>query len=533
MEKKLAIREVSEELSRALFDSVLADSDYGILVTDLDHQSLLCNRRFGEIWGVDIDRVVRASADDVREYVVNRVQDLESWSENLEVIYRDPRAVQIDELTLLDPYVILRRYSGPILDFKGEPIGRLWTFLDVTTDVKRRRMLEALHDAGTMMDPSPSVVYQGLVDKVAEYFESWAFLSLIKGDFLEFRVVSGIDNPARTLPGNELRDSFCQFCIEQDGPFVIQDVNLRPDLPDVLPKRGGMTRYAGVPIYTSNGKVIGTLCVLDCLNHVTVEDEDVQFLSQVATRIGGELEREEAIQQLEANLDMTQGSLKIAQQKLIQSEKLAVTGTLAASISHDIRNILASMQMQLLDATKAPETRLDLLGEQMTRFKVLSHRLLSYSRPAESFQEHVDLHEAIMDAIQLLEPQARLHQVDIQILLGVPDAWILGDRQQLQHLFVNLILNSIQAMIDGGIINIETALVDADRIRVTVTDNGKGIAENVLLKLFEPFSSQKPDGFGLGLYSCREIVRAHGSELRCESGVGQGTRFLMDFARSS
>ncbi|MFM9874518.1 MAG: ATP-binding protein [Fimbriimonadaceae bacterium] len=533
MEKKLAIREISEDFARPLFDSVVADSDYGILVTDLNHKSLLCNKRFGEIWGVEISRVVSATVDEVRDYVVQRVSDLESWRKNLDEIYRDPRAIQIDELTLRDPFSILRRYTGPILDVDGNVIGRLWTFLEVTREVKRRRMLEALHEAGTMMDSSPAVVYQGLVDKVAEYFESWAFLSLIKGDYLEFRVVSGLNNPARSFPGNDLRDSFCQFCIEQDGPFVIQDVNDRPDLPDVLPKRAGMTRYAGVPIRTANGSVIGTLCILDCLNHDAVEEEDVQFLSQVATRIGGELEREDALKKLEASLDVTLGSLKVAQQNLIQSEKLAITGTLSASISHDIRNILASMQMQLLDSRKTPEQRLDLLGEQMTRFKVLSHRLLSYSRPVEPFQEQIDLHETIMDAVELLDPQARLHDVFIEINLEATDAWILGDKQRLQHLFVNLILNSIQAMGGGGVIRIMTSLSGENQIEVSVYDNGQGIHEEVLRRLFEPFSSEKPDGFGLGLYSCREIVRAHNSELKCESALCEGTRFYMTFERTS
>jgi signal transduction histidine kinase len=533
MDVKLAIREVETALAQPLFNSVVADSDYGILVTDLNHQSLLCNRRFGELWDVEISRVVQASVDGVRSYVAQRVTDLESWERNLEEIYLDTKAVQIDELTLKNPFLILRRYTGPILDESDQVIGRLWTFLDVTHDVKRRRMLEALHAAGTMMDTSPQVVYQGLVDKVAEYFESWAFLSLIDGDYLEFRVVSGHDNPARSFPGNDLRDSFCQFCIEQDGPFVIQDVNERPDLPDVLPKRGGMTRYAGVPIHRADGTVIGTLCILDCLNDVPVDEEDIQFLSQVATRIGGELEREENLKRLELSLDRTQGSLEVAQHKLIQSEKLAVTGTLAASISHDIRNILASMQLQLMNSHRSAEDRLELLGEQMTRFKVLSHRLLSYSRPVEPLQEQIDLHETLLDAVELLDPQAHLHGVTISIELNASDAWVSGDKQRLQHLFVNLILNAIQAMTQGGEVVIGTSLSGENCIDVSIGDNGPGIDEEHLRKLFEPFSSVKADGFGLGLYSCREIARAHGSELKCESEVGTGTRFYMSFARTA
>jgi len=531
MEHKLAIRQVNNALTQPLFNSVVADSDYGILVTDLNHESLLCNRRFGELWGVEISQVVRASVEGVRSYVKSRVTDLDEWERNLEEIYRDPKAVQIDELTLKNPYLILRRYTGPILNSDDEVIGRLWTFLDVTSDVKRRRMLETLHSAGTMMDVSPQVVYQGLVDKVAEYFESWAFLSILNGDYLEFRVVSGHENPARSFPGNDLRDSFCQFCIEQDGPFIIQDVNERPDLPDVLPKRGGMTRYAGVPIRTADGEVIGTLCILDCLNEVPVDEEDVQFLLQVATRIGGELEREENLKQLEHSLDRTQGSLEVAEQKLIQSEKLAVTGTLAASISHDIRNILASMQLQLMNSQRSPEARLELLGEQMTRFKVLSHRLLSYSRPVEPLQEQIDLHETLLDAVELLEPQANLHGVTISIELNASDAWVLGDKQRLQHLFVNLILNAIQALTGGGEVTITTTLIGGTRIEVAISDNGPGISDWQLKRLFEPFSTGKPDGFGLGLYSSREIARAHGSELKCDSVVGQGTRFFMSFGR--
>lgn len=530
MGHKLAIREINDVLLQPLFNSVVADSDYGILVTDLDHSSLMCNHRFGEIWGVDISRVVEASVTEVRDYVNSRVVDLQTWQNNLDEIYCFPKAEQIDELTLRNPHMTLRRFTGPILGSDGEVLGRLWTFLDVTREVKRRKMLEALHAAGTLMDADPQNVYQGLVDQVGNYLESWAFLSVLKGDYLEFRCVGGHENPAREVPGNDLRDSFCQFCIDSNEPFVIQDVNEQPQLPDVLPKRVGFTRYAGVPIKRSNGEVIGTLCILDSRSEIPVDEDDIRYLSQVATRIAGELEREEYLDQLEQSLNDTQGSLDEAQQRLVQSEKLAITGTLAASIAHDIRNILASMQLHLQNSGKSPEKRLELLNEQMTRFKVLSHRLLSYSRPTEPLLEQVNVHETLLEAVGLLEPQAELHQIEINFHLDADDAWMMGDKVRLEHLFVNLILNAIQALERGGLVTVATRNDEGGMI-IEISDDGPGVNADYLEQMYVPFSSSKPDGFGLGLYSCREIVRTHGADLRCVSAPGEGTRFSMAFRR--
>ncbi len=507
-----------------LLQSILSSVDYGVLLTGLDHTSLACNQRFGDLFGVDIEAVVESDSPQVREMARERIHDFDGWTANMEMVHADHEFVQTDELRLKSPTAFLRRYTGPVRDEQGNVIGRLWTFQDRTRERRLERMREYLHEASLAFDPDPKHVYELITNKVSEYFSSLTLLSIRageEGDYMEFRVVAGAPSTMPKLAGNVLNESFCQFTIQADEALLIQDSRLKPEAAEIMPTKVGLTRYAGVPLRAPDQSIIGTLCILDGKSDELIDEDDMRFLSLMAMRISSELEREKQLSGLERDLAATQS-------QLIQSEKLAVTGTLAASIAHDIRNILSAISLTITMGVDDPAETLDELHGHLDRFTVLSHRLLSYVRPQKLTREPVSLPEVLRRVLDLLASHFRVAMISLNLEIdsSIPD--IAADPTRLDHLFVNLILNAIQASGAGKTLHV-SAVREEERVVVRIRDEGPGMSQAAKEKLFKPFSTSRSQGFGLGLYSCRQIVMECGGKIDVVSAPGKGTTFQVEF----
>jgi len=230
---------------------------------------------------------------------------------------------------------------------------------------------------------------------------------------------------------------------------------------------------------------------------------------------------------LHDDLRQAHRELQDAQNRLIQSEKLSVVGALSASIAHDIRNILASISIECSLEEQDPAAVLERLRCQIERFSVLSHRLLSYARPRFLARETVDVNEIVERAVAMLATQARVSGVSVSLALEPELPTVLADSHRVEHLFVNLMLNALQAVSSqGGQLTVRTARIGPDLI-ATVQDNGRGMDSETARRVFEPFYSTRNDGFGLGLYSCRKIVDEQGWTLTVVSEPGQGSTFAI------
>jgi signal transduction histidine kinase len=222
----------------------------------------------------------------------------------------------------------------------------------------------------------------------------------------------------------------------------------------------------------------------------------------------------------------TNTELVSTQQGLVQSEKLSAVGTLAASTAHDIRNILSSLSIRVSASESDPREALFAVREQLDRFAVLAHRLLSYARPTQIVKQPTDIHEVLDRVLALTAPQLRVHEVEVVLKRDPLLPAIAADPNRLEHLFVNLILNSVQAMSSNGVITLTTSR-SSSGIVVSVADNGKGIPAESIPHLFEPFRTTRKEGFGLGLYSCKHIVEEHGGTISASRGLLRGTTFTI------
>jgi signal transduction histidine kinase len=226
---------------------------------------------------------------------------------------------------------------------------------------------------------------------------------------------------------------------------------------------------------------------------------------------------------LQTSLATSAETLAQTEQKLLAQEKLAITGTMAASIAHDIRNIIAAMSFDL-ESSRPTSDAWNRIKVQIERFQVLNHRLLVYAQPNRFAKEKINLAVTAETCVSLLDAWATAHGVTLHLSAN-EETYITGDEPILEHMLVNLVLNAVEAMTPrGGNVNIEVLNDGTDAV-ILVRDDGPGIPSSIQDTLFEPFVTSRRNGFGLGLYSCRRIAKDHNGELSLKATSSSGTEF--------
>jgi signal transduction histidine kinase len=223
---------------------------------------------------------------------------------------------------------------------------------------------------------------------------------------------------------------------------------------------------------------------------------------------------------------------KIEQQtrRLVQTEKLASLGQLAAGIAHEINNPLtnASLGIQTLkNKLRSKEAgpdfaeKLDAVERNIDRASTIAQELLQFSCPREAKFVSLYINTVIRRMLTLMQCKLSTFTV-LQELGPVPD--IMGDPGKLEQVFINILSNSIEAMPDGGTISISTAVL-GDIVTTRITDTGTGIESENLSRIFDPFFSTKEVGIGtgLGLSICYGIIKQHGGNIEVVSTLGKGT----------
>jgi len=234
-------------------------------------------------------------------------------------------------------------------------------------------------------------------------------------------------------------------------------------------------------------------------------------------------------------LAASNASLRQTQEQLVRSEKLAVMGQLAASVAHEINNPLAVMQGNLdwmrdtLGHTADPvRTEMRLLDEQIERMRLIVQQLLQHARPEEyaGYTEGLDVNDVVKACLVLVNhrlSQTRIAMdLDLQAHTPVP-----CNRQELQQVVINLLINAVAAMPQGGTLWVRTLSVDGGS-QITVTDCGPGLSEAVQSQLFQPFFTTKREGNGLGLWISRGLVERYGGRLTaCNRPDATGAEFCV------
>jgi len=221
---------------------------------------------------------------------------------------------------------------------------------------------------------------------------------------------------------------------------------------------------------------------------------------------------------------------------LVQAHKLKAVGTLTAGVAHElnnpINNIMLTAETLREDYESLPdEERLDMVNDlvgQSERAQKIVRNLLDFARESEIESEAHEVQDLIEDTLRLATNQIKLANVKIKGDLAPNLPPVYGDRQQLEQVFLNIVLNALDAMPNGGELSIAcNSTSDRELVSVEFTDTGIGIPEQRVSDVFNPFYTTKPDakGTGLGLSVSLGIIRQHGGDIEVKSEVGKGTTF--------
>ena len=225
------------------------------------------------------------------------------------------------------------------------------------------------------------------------------------------------------------------------------------------------------------------------------------------------------------------------------TSKLASIGRLAAGVAHEINNPLAIISektgliMDLLeiseDFTHKAKIASQIKGtsDAVERCKVITHRLLGFARRMDVSLEHININSLMREVLSFLDKEALYKGIHFDLNLGASLPTIESDRGQLQQIFLNLINNAIDAIDKDGVVIITTKLRNQNSIQVDITDNGKGIPQEIISHIFEPFFTTKDSGekkgTGLGLFITYGLVKKLDGQITVRSRVGVGTTFTV------
>lgn len=258
-------------------------------------------------------------------------------------------------------------------------------------------------------------------------------------------------------------------------------------------------------------------------------------LATVQVRGGDELTSiQQQVGLVVERLRRTGEELQATRQEVLRAERLAAIGGLAAGVAHELRNPLTSVKLLLQHAAShggdavVAEQRMGLILDEIERMEATIQGLLDFSRPARPQRQLHDLRQTLERALHLVEARAEKQHVSTALELGPQPLSVSGDPQQLHQVFVNLLINAIEAMPRGGRLSIALAPeVVAGHWVVEVQDSGDGIPSELLPRLFEPFATAKERGTGLGLAVSRRILEEHGGRIEVRSQQPRGTIFTV------
>lgn len=265
------------------------------------------------------------------------------------------------------------------------------------------------------------------------------------------------------------------------------------------------------------------------------------ILSSVISNADQYQRSQETVRQLQQTQQELQTRIEAqmeAERKLIQAEKLAAVGEMAAGIAHELNNPLTTVtgftELVLDELPDDSVFRVDLglVLKEARRARDVVRRLLDFSRSSESERTRADLNELLDDVLSLTNHLMRTSGVQLDVSLGNKLPWVIVDRNQMKQVFLNLFHNALQAMPTGGRLVVKTGKRQKDGrkwVTTTIADTGDGISEEDRERIFEPFFTTRSEegGTGLGLSVTYGIVSDHGGEIDVESELGKGTNFIV------
>jgi two-component system sensor histidine kinase HydH len=227
------------------------------------------------------------------------------------------------------------------------------------------------------------------------------------------------------------------------------------------------------------------------------------------------------------------GEVRRLQEEIHRKEKLAAIGSLAAGVAHEIRNPLSSIKGlaayfgNKFEQGSEDKQAAEVMSQEVDRLNRVISELLDFARPSELNLKPADVNEVIEHSLRLVQQDSKAKNVEVRWSGSEDIPSVLLDPDRFSQSLLNLYLNAIQAMEQGGILSVRSSLGAHNDIEVEVADTGKGINHDDLDGIFDPYFTTKPSGTGLGLAIVHKIIEAHLGQIKVRSTPGKGTAFTI------
>jgi signal transduction histidine kinase len=216
-----------------------------------------------------------------------------------------------------------------------------------------------------------------------------------------------------------------------------------------------------------------------------------------------------------------------------------MTGKIARSIAHEVRNPLTNLSLaleQLKDELEMDNEYVtmftDIIGRNVDRIGQLITEMLNSSKPRELERRRQDFNDVVKATLQFISDRIKLKRMRLDVHYSTDDCSALIDKEQVKTALVNILVNAVEAMEEGkGMLTVKTGCTEDSRVYVEVADNGGGITEADRKRLFDPFFTGKSGGMGLGLTATQNIINGHKGSIEVDSLVGHGTTFRLYFPK--
>jgi len=343
---------------------------------------------------------------------------------------------------------------------------------------------------------------------------------------LRLRATHGASQTYTQRPPLSVQESLVGEVVHRGKPMAVLDVREDAQYQFMdMARQEGLCSLLSVPL-RMHTRVIGVLNVYTAERR-RFQPTEVEFLSALAAQSATAIEHARLYQ---AMLD--------TQERLRQSERLAALGSMSAGLAHEIRNPLHTMQLLVyaMQQDCPPQSPLrmdtDVLHKELDRLSLLVEQCLDVARPHAPAFTSQKVHEIMEDTFLIVGAEAQRRGIHLRKHWSTALPAVRVDGAQIKQVFLNVLLNALQAMASGGAIDVS---IDADdtTIITIVQDQGEGIPEAVLGQLFTPFFSTRPQGTGLGLSISQRIIEGHGGSIRVTSQFGVGTSVHIVLPRGS
>ena len=486
----------SEQRYRELFEHI----DQGISISTREGKFIDCNPAVLKILGyeskeeflkLDISKDLYVNPQDRIEF--QRLIEKDGYVKNYEVAFKKKNGETIPILLT----------TQAIKNEKGEVTGYQGLNIDISERIRMEQELREKH---------------GFLTNLLESSADCIIVSDMRGRVIFF------NKAAERLTGYRTDEVIGKFHVTKFYSLEMAREIMKKLRSDEFGDRGKLENYM-LTVFRKNGEEIPVSLSASIVYEGEKEIASLGIFADLREKITMEKELQET------------------QVRLLQSEKMASLGSLAAGVAHEINNplggilIYASLLMEDFEASSDPRVQdLKKIVDEASRCKEIVKSLLEFGRQTESRFEPIDINKAIVDGLFFLEKQVLFHDIKIVKHLDQSLPPVEGDPNQLKQVFMNMMVNAAEAMSEGGgALTITTGSApDESTIFISFQDEGTGIPSEIQSKIFDPFFTTKGvgKGTGLGLSTSYGIIQNHHGNIDVESKPDRGTTFTIYMPRS-